>query len=214
VVTPSVDLRRPRTELHAYVTARGVAWGCAIPEPQFQPIDQQRRPFIRSYVVPSRKARWLNDLGRVRASARVLDPFCGTGSILIEAARLGASVFGSDISAETVGGALLNFAAGRLETDLRVADALDPSGWDLRFDAVVTDLPYGRTASLHGVAVDRLATRWPGHLPSILNDEARVVVMAPEGAVPTRTPGLKSRARLTERVHKALSREIVVFERS
>ena len=41
--------------------------------------------------------------------AKIWDPFCGTGTILIEAARLGISVFGSDISQKMIAASNKNF---------------------------------------------------------------------------------------------------------
>ena len=40
---------------------------------------------------------------RIEAGQTVLDPFCGTGSLLIAAAHLGAAVVGSDIDADCLG---------------------------------------------------------------------------------------------------------------
>ena len=37
------------------------------------------------------------NLARVRPGSLVLDPFCGSGSLLLTAASLGASVVGADI---------------------------------------------------------------------------------------------------------------------
>jgi len=208
----AVELRSPRTELHAFATSKGVAWGRSIDVTRFEPGDQQSRPFVRSYVVPSRKARWLNDLAAVDVGHRVLDPFCGTGSILIEAERLGAIVFGSDVDAVAVAGARENFRARRATADLRVMDARHQDGWATQFDAVVTDLPYGRSAAIRADDIASLAMSWLTATTPLLLPGARIVAMAPSGVLAAEATGLEVCERLTERVHRSLTREIVVYE--
>jgi tRNA (guanine10-N2)-dimethyltransferase len=74
----------------------------------------------------------------------VIDPFCGSATILIEAAAVAARVLGGDLE-----GAMLD------EARVNIAEANVPAGlmrWDGRklplkrgaADAVVTNLPWGR----------------------------------------------------------------------
>ena len=77
---------------------------------------------------------------------RLLDPFCGAGTILYEAAawRPGVARCGSDWSAEAVEGAGQNLDAAGVSAALKVGDALDLGAlWDGPFDAVVTNPPFG-----------------------------------------------------------------------
>lgn len=84
------------------------------------------------------------------AAGPVLDPFCGTGSLPIEAAQVyaGLSLYASDRSPKAVAGTRLNVAAAGLPPDalhLKEADAtcLDQEYPDQRFQAIVADPPYG-----------------------------------------------------------------------
>jgi tRNA (guanine10-N2)-dimethyltransferase len=209
--TPRIDLDLPRTVLHAYWTPRGVAWGRRLPYAVFRPSNQQARPFVRSYVVPSRKARWLNDLANVVAGGTVLDPFCGTGSLLLEAAKLGASVCGSDVNRDAVLGTAANLRAEGFVADLRVTDARARyADWGTTFDAIVTDLPYGRSAAVRARDVETLAVQSLDATRHSLSPDGRIVVMAPSGVLPDAPKGLAVEHRLQERVHRSLAREIVV----
>lgn len=85
-------------------------------------------------MLPPKLARLMVNLARVPASAVLLDPFCGSGTVLTEALRLGfRKVVGSDIDPEAIKSTEKNIAwlkdnkliAGDPETELLAADARD-----------------------------------------------------------------------------------------
>jgi 23S rRNA G2445 N2-methylase RlmL len=115
---------------------------------------------------------------------RLLDPCCGSGTIVSEAITAGWDARGSDIDPEAVDLARAN-AAG---TDIQRADALNLPHADGAFDAVVTNLPFGRQF--------RPAVDQPGWTRGALREAARVtrpggrvIVLAPP-PVPDPAPGL------------------------
>jgi len=71
---------------------------------------------------------------------RLLDPCCGSGTIVQEALAAGWGAQGSDVDQEAVSVARANVA----DAVIRRADALDLPHPDGAFDAVVTNLPFGR----------------------------------------------------------------------
>jgi len=89
-------------------------------------------------------------LGGIGADTeRLLDPFCGSGTLLLEAGALlpDTALHGSDRQEQAVEGARRNLAAAGLadRAELRQSDALSleriyPAG---SFDAIVTNPPYG-----------------------------------------------------------------------
>ena len=110
----------------------------------------ERRFNRRVALKPPVAAAMLRLACRGRAPATVMDPFCGTGTILLEAAATlpGARLVGSDVSAACVAGAADNLAAARLGARATLArvDARDlatrhPPG---EIDLIVTNPPYGR----------------------------------------------------------------------
>lgn len=92
----------------------------------------------------------------------VLDPCCGTGSILLEARSLGLRAVGIDWHREMVEMARENAAHFGYDVTVEQADARDCTR---RADAVVTDLPYGLTLDADETVVrgilDRAATLAP-----------------------------------------------------
>lgn len=85
----------------------------------------------------------------VAGGARVLDPACGSGEFLLEAARRGAIVFGADLDAEAV-----SVARFRLECERRAigelaeANLLHEDRLPGPFDAVIGNPPYVRFHNL------------------------------------------------------------------
>lgn len=105
----------------------------------------------------------------IKGAANLLDPCCGSGTILGEALQAGwSSVAGVDISAEAVGVARRNVPRAAIERgDARRLDAPDAS-----VGAVVSNLPFGRQYTVDD------PERW---LADVLAEAARVT--APGGSV-------------------------------
>jgi len=116
---------------------------------------------------------------------RLLDPCCGTGTIVAEALAAGWEASGSDIEPRAVAMARANVP----NAAIKEADALHLPHQDAEFDAVVSNVPFGRQ-----FRVDAGPARW---LSGFLREAARVtrpggrvVVLAPPPA-PAGPAGLK-----------------------
>jgi len=174
-----------------------------------------RLPFQRPVTLAPRLARALVNLAHVGPGDRVVDPFVGTGSLLLEAALLGADTVGIDASATMVRGALDNFAhMGRTPEALRQADAAEAASEfpPASFDALVTDPPYGRASGTRGEAPERLWSRALLAWTEKVRPGGRLGIVVPNG-VPL--PALDARLELTipQRVHRSLTREFRVYVR-
>ena len=98
------------------------------------------KPYRTSSSLSARLARALVNLVAPPAQT-ILDPFCGTGSILLEAAALGLHAFGSDHNLKMVGMSRRNLAHFGYPAQVELGNAQDCTQ---TADAIVTDLPYGR----------------------------------------------------------------------
>jgi tRNA (guanine10-N2)-dimethyltransferase len=114
-----------------------------------------RRPRARKFFLPSaiypKLARLLVNLSRVKEDEYFLDPFCGTGSLLIESSLMGMKTIGFDLTRWIARGAKLNLKGFSLDFEgiLRC-----DSTWSnlplIKIDGVSTDVPYGRASSTKG----------------------------------------------------------------
>ncbi|MDY6765772.1 MAG: methyltransferase domain-containing protein [Candidatus Nanohaloarchaea archaeon] len=145
-----VDLETPG-ELFRIYLVDGEAVLCRllaeVDRGRYEARQNQERPFSAPVTLHPRLARTLVNLARVPRDGTVLDPFCGTGGILIEAGLLGCDVYGSDVQEDMVAGARENLEAYGVAADIQEAAFSDVDAvFDQEFDAVVTDLPYGKAS--------------------------------------------------------------------
>ncbi len=134
------DLINPLRRFVLVIQERRLWFGEVLAQCNHRYQAHESKPFHTSSSLPARLSRALVNL--VRPGARsVLDPFCGTGSILLEAQALGFLIHGVDISMKMVHISRRNPAHFGYQGIVELGDALRCAQ---TADAIVTDLPYGR----------------------------------------------------------------------
>jgi putative methyltransferase (TIGR01177 family) len=182
----------------------------------FQARRMPKYPFQRPISLDPRLARAAVNLARIRPGDRVVDPFVGTGALLIEAALLGARVTGIDRDSKMVRGALTNFAfAGVVPESMTVGDSGEIAASVPRpsWDALVTDLPYGRSSSTGREPVVDLLARVLPPWSRLLRPGGRIVLITSGGndSIPDPWQRVVS---ISDRVHRSLTRQFRVYERA
>ena len=86
----------------------------------------------------------------LQAGERLLDPCCGAGTILAEAARRGASVQGGDIDAEAIAASRSNIENTGLSVPIELWDARSLPLEDSSVDAIACNLPWDRQVAIDG----------------------------------------------------------------
>jgi tRNA (guanine6-N2)-methyltransferase len=81
----------------------------------------------------------------------ILDPCCGSGVILIEAALQGASSCGGDINPDALAAARSNAAAAGIAVSLHQWDARRLPLADASIDRIVCNLPWGRQVQIEDI---------------------------------------------------------------
>lgn len=189
-----------------------LGWLAVEPPRDFTDRAPTDRPFFQPGSMDPALARALVNVAGARPGARVLDPMCGTGGLLLEASRVGSSVVGVDALEKMVSGTRENLAAARAaEFDVCRGDARRlPFAADA-FDAVVVDAPYGRQTK---VSADSLAVLLEDALAEARRVAPRAVVVGdrPWAAV-AREAGWTVSAQFQRRVHRSLDRFIHVLDR-
>lgn len=178
---------------------------------------RERRPRARRFFLPSaiypKLARLLVNLSRVKEGEYFLDPFCGTGSLLIECSVMGIRALGIDITRWIAKGAALNLKGLKLDYESIVrADSTNKNLPFARIDAIATDIPYGRASSTKGKDPPQIATEFLASA-SLLNSDKYCVLMHPSSV----QLDLGGMFELTEQhflyVHRNLTRAISVLRR-
>ncbi|MFQ6013130.1 MAG: methyltransferase domain-containing protein [Thermoplasmata archaeon] len=207
---PEVDLRLvrgSRSYLYA-VTAR-------VDRSAFDVRAARNRPFARPVVLHPRFARALVNLTGVAAGETLLDPFCGTGGILMEAFLVGAYPVGADLGEEVIEGCRRNLAHFDMEADLHVSDVGRVAEEVDQADAIATDPPYGRGATTRGEDLTGLLERAFAALKELLDPGGRLAIALPAPEfidLGRRHFGLLEWHKV--RVHRSLDRYFCLFRRS
>ncbi|MCQ1537875.1 methyltransferase domain-containing protein [Methanocalculus taiwanensis] len=169
--------------------------------------NPMRRSFFHPGVMMPLMARAMVNLTRISPGGIFYDPFCGTGGIMLEAECIGATVAGSDIDPYMIQGARVNLPNSvcfRADTCyLPVADK--------SVDAVATDLPYGQSTSIKAASLDKLYTQSLSEIRRILKDESRAVIVTHQDISTIAEEYFEIIHSFSQRVHKSLTRQIVVL---
>ncbi|MEM3926780.1 MAG: RNA methyltransferase [Desulfurococcaceae archaeon] len=111
-------------------------------------------PFQRSIALTPDISRALINLSRIRENEVLIDPFAGTGSVLIEAWFMGIRAIGVDIDWELVHGMRANLDYCGIGDIVILGDSTTLEY--INIGGVATDLPYGKGASTHGIEIRHL----------------------------------------------------------
>ncbi|MGP6238828.1 methyltransferase domain-containing protein [Cuniculiplasma sp. SKW4] len=128
-------------------------WYIGVHKSQMKPNNpNERRAPMRPYFTPvsmdPKYASFLVNMGYFPKGAKLLDPFCGSSGILIEAALKGYSITGFDIVNEMVVGSRVNLRFfGIKDFDIRRQDFINYEPTE-KFDGIITDFPYGRSSKV------------------------------------------------------------------
>jgi putative methyltransferase (TIGR01177 family) len=210
----TVDLRNPDYEVTLVRTGEDYL-ALTAPGTMRQGWSRRRprsRPFFHPSAIFPKLSRALMNLSGCKEGDVFLDPFCGTGSIPIEASIIGARVVAVDQSGRMVHGAIANMRhfnqewLGVLRTDSASLPLTE-------VDAVATDIPYGRASSTMGREPRELLDLLLPSLGRLMRSKSRAVVMHPDQI---RVEGGREFMVAEEHdlhVHKLLTRTITVLRR-
>ena len=135
----SPDLDNPKVIFYLVATTEQLWFGKITSESDRAWIKHTTKPHTTSSSLPARLCRAVvNIIANVGDS--LVDPCCGAGTLLLEAAHIGINVVGYDINKKMVGASRKNLEYFGLDGDIHLDDARKITG---RFDALATDLPYG-----------------------------------------------------------------------
>ncbi len=214
-----VDLEKPQKTFFGAMSQNSFLFGLKLAEVLPTPLMQRRprkRPFFHPSAMSPKLARCMVNLTRPRTNDLILDPFCGTGSFLIEAALLGFRVLGSDAKKYMVKGCRRNLEFFDVEYEaLAVADAKHLPLTEV--DCIVTDPPYGRSASTMGHTTKQIIQEFLTMSSDRMAKRQRICLAAPktiEIAEIAQGLGYKHVQSHFVYVHRSLTREIAVLEKT
>jgi len=226
----TVSLKNPDKTFLGIITNDKLILGLKLSDISSKTFSERRprkKPFFHPSAMPSKMARCMVNLAHAKPEAVLLDPFCGTGTSLIEAAFIGCRAVGVDAQHRMILGTKKNLAYFGIEAEgLVLGDSRKIPL--VRVDAVVTDPPYGRSSStlrsttmqlVKDVMISLYALLGMGQrmciaLPIKLKQTGEIEHLSKEIEGYAKTVGFKKIEAHTVYVHRSLTREIVIYEKT
>ena len=169
------------------------------------------RPFFSPIGIHPRIARSMVNLSNCTFGQKIVDPFCGTGGILIEIENMNIHGIGIDIVSKMKKYSEGNLKHFNLNANLIKGDIERINEFDI--DAIVTDPPYGISTTTKGEGVKDLMKRSMLLFSQKLERKQRLV-MAISNPKLVKNSEFDVLYQFEWYVHKSLTRYIVVMEKN
>jgi tRNA (guanine10-N2)-dimethyltransferase len=211
MISGQVSLKNPEVEYRAVLSGDRCYFGKVLfsfNRGAYDVRNPGKRNFFHPGVMMPRMARTLVNIAGVQNGTSMLDPFCGTGGILIEAYLLGAHAIGSDFDPMMILGSKKNISGA----DLITADVMHLPFSDHVMDAVVTDFPYGQSVCIRKTdSLDMLYGDALEEIRRVLKKGKRAVVVTHRDISPVAAEYFTLLQRHEQRVHRSLTRRVLVL---
>jgi|TARA_B110000438_G_scaffold49030_1_gene49445 tRNA (guanine10-N2)-dimethyltransferase len=171
----------------------------------------KNRPFFSPISIHPRIARSMINLANCSENETIIDPFCGTGGMLIEASDMQINAIGIDIMKKMVDYSNGNLEHFGLKGKVIEGDIKDITNY--QFKAIVTDPPYGLSTTTKGEGVDELMRRSMDIFNKTMNKGERVVLALSKPEL-IENPNYNEIYRFKWYIHKSLTRNIIVLEKN
>ncbi len=218
---PLVSMEKPKTTVLFVITNKEIyvtkmLW--KVSKGRFKKREPMKKPAFHPTTLKPKLARLLVNLSRAKKGYILLDPFCGTGSILIEAAILGCKPIGVDFDAIMIKGSRKNTAFYNVKARLMEGDAtkltkiLKPNS----VDAIATDPPYGRSTRIGAKNINVLYKDFMSSAHKILKKKKFVALLYPDSINAKKLMNKKQWKIIFETsmfVHGGLTRKFLILQK-
>ncbi len=209
------DLKTPDNKFRVLLTEDKCIFGkivASIDRGAFEERKPHYKPFFYPGVLMPRVARALVNIAK--PEEYLLDPFCGTGGILVEAGLIEVKVIGGDVQRKLLLGAKMNLDYYNIDYALMFQDACRLALKNESVDAVATDPPYGRSAVIKAESIEHLLESSLNEIHRVLKKGKRAVFVSNRSIEElAKSAGFKIAEIHLQRVHKSLTRHISVLEK-
>jgi tRNA (guanine10-N2)-dimethyltransferase len=211
MISGPVSLNHPEVEYRAILSEDRCYFGRVLfsfDRGSFDGRNPGKRDFFHPGVMMPRMARTLVNIAHAQSGDILLDPFCGTGGILIEADLLGMHAVGSDFDPLMIQGCRRNLPSA----SLLLADATHLPFPDHSLDSIVTDFPYGQSVCIKkSDSMDNLYAASVEEIRRVLKKGRRAVVVTHRDISDIAARSMTILGTHDQRVHKSLTRRVLVL---
>lgn len=205
---PKVNLENPNTKIEIF--SKDKIYCCRelwVNKEKFNEREPTKRPAQHPTTLKPKLARCLVNLTGAKTGT-IVDPFCGSGAILLEAGLMGFKVVGYDIDKNMLEKTKTNLQHYKIKS-FRLIEK-DATTIKRKFKYIVTDLPYGRSSKLT-TNIKILYTKFVKRLKTILIQKA--VICFPNSVnyhKIIKESNLNIFKKFDYYIHKSLSKRIII----
>ncbi|MBW2976758.1 methyltransferase domain-containing protein [Candidatus Woesearchaeota archaeon] len=148
VKKPEVNLETPKTHIEIFFTEDRIFCGLLLKKLRhtFEERKSHLRPRPSPVSLHPKLARAMVNLTGAKENDLIVDPFCGSGGILIEAGLMGMKTVGYDINKKMVWKSMVNLRHYKIKNyRLAVKDFFKICR---KYNYIVSDLPYGLNTNI------------------------------------------------------------------
>jgi len=171
----------------------------------------KHRPFFSPISIHPRIARSMVNLSNCSLENKIIDPFCGTGGILIEIANMKIKGIGIDILGKMVEYSSGNLKHYALSAEIIKGDIQKIKNYNI--NAIVTDPPYGISTTTRGEGVEELMLRSLSLFSKKLKSGQRLVMAVSKPEL-VQSNHFRILYQFEWYIHKSLTRNIMVMEKN
>jgi len=196
----TVSLKDPEVIIYAIFTNGGNFFGFSTK------LDRDQNPekiMTYPHELDSKLCRTMINLAGLKEDQTICDPFCGTGTTLLEAESMGIHSIGIDYDKKMYHMSRENLSTNGFKSKVIHANYDYLTEIKDQFDGIVTDIPYGR-ASKTTESPEKLLKK----LFSIIPKKKKVVIMCKKGS--EKSLNFKPTKKYEIYRHKSLTRMILV----
>jgi len=209
VKKPKVNLTNAKTNIELFFTKNKIFCGLLLHEIRKDFLERRShlRPGFAPVSLNPRLARTLVNLSGVQKGETILDPFCGTGGILIESGLMGIKGVGLDIDENMLEKAQKNLGYYKIK-NIKLMNK-DATEIRRRYNYIVTDLPYGKNTK--NTDLIQLYTSFLKNLKKILIK--RAVIVFPDFINYRRLiKDFRIEKEFSYYIHKSMTKKIIVLQ--
>lgn len=210
---PKVNLKDPKTRIVFLFTKTKIIAATRNTEIEnsFSSRSSHLRPAPHPTSLNPKLARALINITGIKKGQTLLDPFCGSGGILIEAGLMGIRSVGYDMDKMMLKRSKINLDKYKIR-HCKLSQK-DSTRIKKRFSYIVTDLPYGKNSRLSDKSLESLYLDFLKTTKKILKNKA--VIIFPDFINYKRLieeSGLEILQEFNYYLHKSLSKKIVLLK--
>ncbi|MBT3406202.1 methyltransferase domain-containing protein [Candidatus Woesearchaeota archaeon] len=206
-IKPKVNLRSPEMLVEVYKIKDKYYVGIVETEvdKSFLKRRAHQRPGLHPTATSPKLTRAGINLTEIKKGESILDPFCGSGTTLIESSLMGVKATGYDVDERLIKKCKANLKHYNLKAKVKLSDA---TKLNEKFDYVFTDLPYARGTK--SIDLDETYSKFMNL--SYRYVRTSMVVVFPDFVDYRKYLGRwKVGKKFSQYVHKSLSKNILVL---